>query len=146
MGENVERGRARPCRALVIERRRLAIEADFEIPAAGEASSVDARFFAIPKKARGLRRGRFAAETSTFRLTGAVLEGPAKGSRSSSGKDSVVSMIISSQRKPPSLLLTVIGKRLARRPLTGMVYDAGEARVSPLSVKAVQCEVSEDEE
>ncbi len=72
-GESVERGRARACKALVIERRRLAIEVDFEIPAVAEGSSVDARFFAIPKKARGLRRGGFAAETSTFRLTGAVL-------------------------------------------------------------------------
>lgn len=133
---------------MVIERRKLAIEVDFEMPAAGEGSRVDARFFAIPKKARGLRRGAFAAETSTFRLTGAVLCEPlaAKGSISSSGKDSAVSIMISSQRKPPSLFLTVIGERLARRPLTGMVYDVGEAGVSPLSVKTVLCESSEDEE
>jgi len=123
----------------------LAIEADFEI-LAFEESSVDARFWAIPKKARGLRRGVFAADTSTFRSAGAVLEGPAKGSRSSSGKDSVVSIMISSQRKPPSLLFTAIGERLARRPLVGMVYDAGEARFSPLSVKTVLCDISEDEE
>lgn len=54
--------------------------------------------------------------------------------------------MMSSQRKPPSLLLTVRGERLARRPLTGMVYDAGEVRVSPLSVKTVLWEISEDEE
>jgi hypothetical protein len=143
--ENVERGRARACKAVDIERRKLAIEADFEITAVEEGSSVDARFFAIPKKARDLRCGGFAAETSTFRLTGAVLEGPAKGSRSSSGKDSAVSKMMSSQRKPPSLLLTKIGERLARRPLTGMVYDADEARVSPLSVKTVLCEISDEQ-
>lgn len=118
-----------------MERRKLAIEADFEIPAFEEVSSVDARFFANPKKVKGLLRDAFAADTSTFRSAGAVLEGPAKGSRSSSGKDSVVSRMTSSQRKPPSVLLTAIGERLARRPLTGREYDAGEARVSPLSVK-----------
>jgi hypothetical protein len=132
-----------------MERRKLAIEGDFEIPAFEEVSSVDARFFANPKKAKGLPRGAFAADTSTFRLPGALLEGPAKGSTSSSGKDSVVSRMTSSQRKPPSVLLTAIGERLARRPLTGREYDVGEAgevRVSPLSVKTELCDISEDEE
>ena len=145
-GESVERARVRARKAVDIERRKLVIEADFETPAIEEGSSVDARCFAIPRKARGLRRGGFAAGISTFKSTGAVLEGPAKGSRSSSGKGSVVSKMTSSQRRPPSLLLTMIGEKFARRPLTGMVYDAGEARVSPLSVKTVLCEISEDEE
>lgn len=125
----------------------MATEADFEIPAFEEESSVDARFFASPKKAKGLLRGsRFAADTSTFRLAGAVLEGPAKGSRSSSGKDSEVSRMTSSQRKPPSVLLTAIGEILAPRPLTGREHDAGEVRVSPLSVQTEPCDISEDEE
>ena len=43
------------------------------------------------------------------------------------------------------MLLTATGERLARRPLTELTY-VGEARLSPLSVKTVLCEISEDEE
>jgi hypothetical protein len=82
-----------------------------------------------PRKRRGLRRRGLAGETPTFFTSvGAVLEGPAKGSTSSSGKDSVVSIMTSSQSKAPSVLLTAIDERLARRPLTDMLHvgEAGE--------------------
>jgi hypothetical protein len=136
-------------KALDTERRRLIIDGDLKIPVDGSGPIVAVRVFVFPKREREMDRPGFTAAVSVLAteggtgLTGAVLEGLAKGLRSSSGYDSDASRMTCWQRTPPSLHLTATGESLARRPLTGTI---GEVGVSPLSGIVILSEDSEDGE
>lgn len=99
-GDTAERERGRRNNAVDTERRKLTIEADFDIITEGGAPSVDARFFGLPKEESVLRQD--GAATGLCPLGRGItagkdgLEGLAKGSRSSSpGKGSGPSMMVS---------------------------------------------------
>jgi len=121
---------------LDIARRRLTMDADFEIAAEGNALRVDARFFGLPKESLGARVGtgvRLSPLSGGIGVEGGELEGWAKGSTtSSSRKDSGPSKMTLWQRSSPSPFLTVSGVTSVSRSVTGMVYDKCEGKNSPV--------------
>lgn len=116
------------------------IEADFVIAAEGGAPSVEAWYFGLRKDdVRDARRvGHAVKSCSVVGLVGK--EGLAKGSKSSSSRIcSDPSIIISWQRRPPSLFFTANGAISARWPLIE------EETSSPWSVVPGLSEVSEEQ-